>query len=160
MGSNNIGQMFHLFILLLTILLLQSTSFFPRIFSEILNISKKFENFHMKVVDKTGEQFKILEYPLIILFIITGSTLLMSTNEFFSVFLNIELQSYGLYLICSIYRNSELATASGLIYFLIGGLSSCFILLSISLIYSNTGSSSLDSLFIINNITEANNVNG
>ena len=42
-----------------------------------------------------GEQFKIIEYPLIILFIITGAIFLMSTNDLVSIFLSIELQSYG-----------------------------------------------------------------
>ena len=44
----------------------------------------------------------------------------MSTNDLVSIFLSIELQSYGLYLLSTIYRNSELATAGGLIYFLLG----------------------------------------
>ena len=67
-----------------------------------------------------GEQFRILEYPLILLFIINGAVFLMSTNDLVSIFLSIELQSYGLYLLSTIYRNSELSTTSGLIYFLLG----------------------------------------
>jgi NADH-ubiquinone oxidoreductase chain 2 len=101
-----------------------------------------------------GEHLKIIEYPLIILFIITGAILLISTNDLVSIFLSIELQSYGLYLISTIYRNSELSTAGGLIYFLLGGLSSCFILLGTALLYANSGTSNLDSLYIINNISE------
>ena len=74
-----------------------------------------------------GEQFKLTEYPLILLFIVTGAIFLMSTNDLVSIFLSIELQSYGLYILSTIYRNSELSTTGGLIYFLLGGLSSCFI---------------------------------
>ena len=70
---------------------------------------------------------KIIEYPLILLFVISGAVFLMSTNDLISIFLSIELQSYGLYLLSTIYRNSELSTTGGLIYFLLGGLSSCFI---------------------------------
>ena len=44
----------------------------------------------------------------------------MSTNDLVSIFLSIELQSYGLYLLSTIYRNSELSTTGGLIYFLLG----------------------------------------
>jgi len=51
----------------------------------------------------------------------------MSTNDLVSIFLAIELQSYGLYILSTIYRNSELSTTGGLMYFLLGGLSSCFI---------------------------------
>jgi NADH-ubiquinone oxidoreductase chain 2 len=101
-----------------------------------------------------GEQFKIIEYPLIILFIITGAVFLVSTSDLVSIFLSIELQSYGLYLLSTIYRDSESATNSGLTYFLLGGLSSCFILLGTSLLYSNSGSTNMDGLYIINSMTE------
>jgi len=67
-----------------------------------------------------GEQFKIIEYPLIILFIVTGALFLISTSDLVSIFLSIELQSYGLYLLSTIYRDSEPATSGGLMYFLLG----------------------------------------
>jgi NADH-ubiquinone oxidoreductase chain 2 len=101
-----------------------------------------------------GEQYKIIEYPLIILFIVTGAFFLICTSDLVSIFLSIELQSYGLYLLSSIYRNSELATSGGLTYFLLGGLSSCFILLATSLLYANSGTTNLDSLYIISSISE------
>jgi len=101
-----------------------------------------------------GEHLKIIEYPLILLFVITGAVLLMSTNDLVSIFLSIELQSYGLYILSTIYRNSELSTIGGLIYFLLGGLSSCFILLGTSLLYSNSGTTNLDGLYIITSISD------
>ena len=102
-----------------------------------------------------GEQYKIIEYSLIILFIITGSVFLISTNDLVSIFLSIELQSYGLYLLSTIYRDSEPATSGGLMYFLLGGLSSCFILLGTALLYANSGTTNLDSLYIITSISNA-----
>jgi NADH:ubiquinone oxidoreductase subunit 2 (subunit N) len=93
---------------------------------------------------------------LILLFVISGAVFLMSTNDLVSIFLSIELQSYGLYLLSTIYRNSELSTTGGLIYFLLGGLSSCFILLGTSLLYVNSGTTSMDSLYILNSISDAN----
>jgi NADH-ubiquinone oxidoreductase chain 2 len=81
----------------------------------------------------------------------------MSTNDFISIFLSIELQSYGLYLLSTIYRNSELSTTGGLIYFLLGGLSSCFILLGTSLLYANSGTTNMDSLYVITSISDLNN---
>ena len=101
-----------------------------------------------------GEQFKIIEYPLIILFIVSGAIFLVSTSDFVSIFLSIELQSYGLYLLSTIYRNSELATKGGLTYFLLGGLSSCFILLGTSLLYANSGTTNVDGLYIITSISD------
>jgi NADH-ubiquinone oxidoreductase chain 2 len=103
-----------------------------------------------------GEHMKIIEYPLILLFVISGAVFLMSTNDLVSIFLSIELQSYGLYLLSTIYRNSELSTTGGLIYFLLGGLSSCFILLGTSLLYVNSGTTSLDGLYILNSISDVN----
>jgi NADH-ubiquinone oxidoreductase chain 2 len=104
-----------------------------------------------------AEQYKILEYPLMLLFIITGAILLVSTSDLVSIFLSIELQSYGLYLLSTLYRNSESATSAGLTYFLLGGLSSCFILLGTSLLYSNSGTTNLDGLYVINSLSETEN---
>jgi NADH:ubiquinone oxidoreductase subunit 2 (subunit N) len=105
------------------------------------------------ILNKMGEQFKIIEYSLIILFIVTGASFLISTSDLVSIFLSIELQSYGLYLLSTIYRDSEPATSGGLMYFLLGGLASCFILLSTSLLYANSGTTNLDSLYIITSIS-------
>ena len=101
-----------------------------------------------------GEHLKIIEYPLILLFVISGAIFLMSTNDLVSIFLSIELQSYGLYILSTIYRNSEFSTTGGLIYFLLGGLSSCFILLGTSLLYANSGTTSLEGVYIISSINE------
>jgi len=108
-----------------------------------------------------GEQFKIIEYPLILLFIITGAVFLVSTSDLVSIFISIELQSYGLYLLSTLYRNSELATSGGLTYFLLGGLSSCFILLGSSLLYANSGTTNLDGIYIITSLSDLanNNIN-
>src|ERR1700722_6592044 len=121
-------------------------------------LSYNFIYYRSKIINKMGEQFKIIEYPLIMLFIITGSVFLISTSDLVSIFLSIELQSYGLYLLSTLYRNSELATSGGLTYFLLGGLSSCFILLGTSLLYSNSGTTNLDGLYVITSISDiANN---
>lgn len=161
---NNITQIFHIFVYLISILVITLTSFYPRkvwvpehasLKSLLIN---KFIYYNTKIINKMGEQFKLTEYPLILLFIITGAIFLMSTNDLVSIFLSIELQSYGLYILSTIYRNSELSTTGGLIYFLLGGLSSCFILLGTGLIYANSGSTSLDSLYIITSISDINSI--
>jgi NADH-ubiquinone oxidoreductase chain 2 len=51
------------------------------------------------------------------------------------------------------YRNSELSTSAGLTYFLLGGLSSCFILLGVALIYANSGTTYIDNFYIITNLS-------
>jgi NADH-ubiquinone oxidoreductase chain 2 len=104
-------------------------------------------------LNKSSEQFRIIEYPLIILFVVIGGVFLISSCDLISIFLSIELQSYGLYILCAVYRNSERATTGALTYFLLGGLSSCFILLASSLLYGNSGNTSFDGLYVINNIS-------
>jgi len=114
----------------------------------------KFLYYKSNIINNKAEQYKIIEYPLIILFIVSGGLFLMSTSDIVSIFLSIELQSYGLYLLCTIYRNSELATSGGLTYFLLGGLSSSFILLAASLLYANSGATKLENLYVIYSISE------
>jgi NADH-ubiquinone oxidoreductase chain 2 len=82
---------------------------------------------------------------------------LISTSDLVSIFLSIELQSYGLYLLSTLYRNSEEATSGGLTYFLLGGLSSCFILLGTGLLYSNSGLTNLDGLYLITSLNDIAN---
>lgn len=158
----NITQIFHIFVFFISILILQLTCFYPRKvwipeYSSLKDlIFNKFLYYRTKIINKMGEHMKIIEYPLILLFVISGAVFLMSTNDLVSIFLSIELQSYGLYLLSTIYRNSELSTTGGLIYFLLGGLSSCFILLGTSLLYVNSGTTSMDGLYILNSISDAN----
>ena len=158
----NITQVFHIFIFLISILIIQLTSFFPRKIwvSECSSLKNIFFNnfiyYRTKFVNKMGEHLKIIEYPLILLFIISGAIFLISTNDLISIFLSIELQSYGLYLLSTIYRNSELSTTGGLIYFLLGGLSSCFILLGTALLYANSGTTNIDGFYIITSIADIN----
>lgn len=157
---SNITLIFHVFVFFISLLILQLTSFYPRKVwtpehsSLKFLISEKLGYYRTKIFNKMGEHMKIIEYPLILLFVISGAVFLMSTNDLVSIFLSIELQSYGLYLLSTIYRNSELSTTGGLIYFLLGGLSSCFILLGTSLLYVNSGTTSLDGLYILNSISD------
>jgi NADH-ubiquinone oxidoreductase chain 2 len=156
-------HVFHIFIFLISAAILQLTAFYPRKvwIAEYSSISKfflyNFLYYRSKIVNKMGEQFKIIEYPLIILFIITGAIFLVSTSDLVSIFLSIELQSYGLYLLSTLYRNSELATSGGLTYFLLGGLSSCFILLGSALLYANSGTTILDGIYVITSLSDIGN---
>jgi NADH-ubiquinone oxidoreductase chain 2 len=160
--TSSITQIFHMLIFILCLLILNITGFYPRklVSNEYLSLYNllftKLQFLKKLTVSslilKKGEQYSILEYTLMLLFIIMGSVLLISSSDLVSIFLSIELQSYGLYLLCAMYRNSESSTSSSLTYFLLGGLASIFILLGIALIYANLGVTYLDSLYIINNL--------
>ena len=93
------------------------------------------------------------DYSIIVLFSILGSSLLISSFDLISVYLSIELQSFGLYILATLYRDSESATSAGLKYFLLGGFSSCLILLGIGLIYSYTGLTNFESIYLLNTIS-------
>nr|UFY98574.1 NADH dehydrogenase subunit 2 [Corynespora cassiicola]UFY98591.1 NADH dehydrogenase subunit 2 [Corynespora cassiicola]UFY98608.1 NADH dehydrogenase subunit 2 [Corynespora cassiicola]UFY98625.1 NADH dehydrogenase subunit 2 [Corynespora cassiicola]UFY98642.1 NADH dehydrogenase subunit 2 [Corynespora cassiicola] len=158
-------NVFHIIILLISSVVLLLTSFYPRKvwLKEYSSLDRilftKLIYYQTIFLNKMGEQYKIIEYSLIILFVITGGIFLISTSDLVSVFLSIELQSYGLYLLSTIYRDSEPATSGGLMYFLLGGLSSCFILLSTSLLYANSGTTNLDNLYIITSISNVSKDN-
>ena len=154
-----ISNSFHTFIFIVAGIILQLNGFYPRkvfleSFSSIYKlIFYKIVYFNTFILNKMATQFKIIEYPLIIIFVIIGAVFLMSSCDLVSLFLSIELQSYGLYILCTVYRNSERSISGGLTYFLLGGLSSCFILLGSSLLYGNSGNTGFDGIYIINNIS-------
>jgi len=74
------------------------------------NSTYKSQNISYNINEKYNKQYFIGEYTLIILFIILGSVFLMSAGDLISLFISIELQSYGLYILCSLYRDSEKST--------------------------------------------------
>jgi len=98
------------------------------------------------------------EYSLIILFSTLGASLLVSSADLMSMYLSIELQSFGVYILATLFRNSESATSAGLKYFLLGGLSSCIILLGASLIYTYTGLTSFESIYSLISVYDNNNI--
>ena len=156
-------QNIQIFIFLISAIILQLTGSYPRkviiqAFSGLFDLFKYKIIYNITdIINKTAEQYKIIEYPLIILFIITGAIFLISSSDIVSIFLSIELQSYGLYLLATLYRNSELSTSAGLTYFLLGGLSSCFIVLGTSLLYANSGTTNLEGYYIITSLSNIAN---
>ena len=144
---------FIIFILIISAIIISINSVYPRkIFIKNTTWNNIYTQNLSNIINKMSDQYRIIEYPLILLFCIMGVIFLVLSSDLISVFLSIELQSYSLYLISSIYRNSEASITAGLTYFLLGGLSSCIILLGISLIYINYGNTNIENIYIINNI--------
>jgi NADH-ubiquinone oxidoreductase chain 2 len=156
-----ITHSFQLFIFIITGLILLMTAFFPRkkfVEKSTMNTSMFAEvKQYVNIINKVAEQFTIIEYALIIIFVIIGAVLLLISADLGSIYLCLELQSYSLYIISSLHRNSESSTGSALTYFLLGGLSSCFVLLGIALIYSNSGVTNLDGMYAITSDSELYN---
>ena len=148
--STLITHSFDIFIYIIGAVILQLTSFYPRRLRTVKLTTERSEQINK------NEQFHITEYPLVILFIFIGATFLMSSSDLVSMFIAIELQSYGLYILATLYRNSELSTTAGLTYFLLGGLSSGFILLGSSLLYINSGLTNLDGIYVLASLSDEN----
>ena len=99
-----------------------------------------------------------IEYCLLIMFSTLGASLLISSSNLISMYLSIELQSFAIYILSTLYRNSESATSAGLKYFLLGSLASCFILLGSGLIYTFTGLTNLESIYNLISVTGSNQI--
>ncbi|RYE26758.1 MAG: hypothetical protein EOP45_03310 [Sphingobacteriaceae bacterium] len=84
---------------------------------------------------------------MIIIFTTIGASFLISSADLVSMYLSIELQSFAVYILAAIYRNSESATSAGLKYFLLGALSSALILLGSSIIYAYTGLTNFEGIY-------------
>jgi len=100
-----------------------------------------------------GDLFLLLPtnsyYSLLVLFSVSGSSILVSSASLMTLYLGLELQSFGVYVLAALYRESESATNAGLVYFLLGGLSSAFILLGSSQLYAALGVMSLEEVYSV-----------
>jgi NADH-ubiquinone oxidoreductase chain 2 len=100
-----------------------------------------------------------IKYSIIVLISTLGSLLLVSSSNLITLYLSLELQSFGVYILTSLYRHSELAISAGLKYFLLGSLASCIILLGCGLIYTFTGLTNLESIYsMISVFDNSNNI--
>ena len=121
----------------------------PKFNTEIENDLNKKTNYR-----KHNSYNYICEYSLIVLFSTFGASLLVSSADLISMYLSIELQSFGVYILSTLYRDSESATSAGLKYFLLGSLSSCIILLGSGLVYTYSGLTNLESIYNLISVSE------
>jgi NADH-quinone oxidoreductase subunit N len=80
------------------------------------------------------------EFLILIALTTFALLILISSNDIISFYLSIEMQSLCLYVLAAFKRTSQLSTEAGLKYFVLGALSSSFLLFGMSLIYGFTGS--------------------
>jgi NADH-quinone oxidoreductase subunit N len=80
------------------------------------------------------------EYPVMILLSTVGMMLMISANNMIGIYLGLELQNLGLYVLASFHRDNLRSTESGLKYFVLSSLSSGLLLYGITLVYGYTGS--------------------
>jgi NADH-quinone oxidoreductase subunit N len=86
------------------------------------------------------------EYPVLVLLATAGMLMMMSANDFISLYIGLELQNLALYVIASFQRDQLRSTEAGLKYFVLGALSSGMLLYGISMVYGFAGSTNFDTL--------------
>jgi NADH:ubiquinone oxidoreductase subunit 2 (subunit N) len=79
------------------------------------------------------------EYMILMLFSTASMLFMISSFDFISMYLTVELQSLCFYVLAASKRNSEFSTEAGLKYFILGAFSSGILLFGCSMIYGFTG---------------------
>jgi proton-translocating NADH-quinone oxidoreductase chain N len=85
------------------------------------------------------ESMYVFEYMILLVLSTCSMLLMISSYDFISMYLTIELQSLCFYVLAASKRNSEFSTEAGLKYFLLGAFSSGLLLFGFSLLYGFTG---------------------
>ncbi len=84
-------------------------------------------------------------YPLVI-FGVVGQFVMISANNFLSVYLGLELMSLAFYALVALRRDHSASTEASMKYFILGALSSGFLLYGMSMLYGATGTLDLTTL--------------
>jgi proton-translocating NADH-quinone oxidoreductase chain N len=88
---------------------------------------------------KSKQALNAFEYMILILFSTASMLFMISSYDFISMYLTVELQSLCFYVLAASKRNSEFSTEAGLKYFILGAFSSGILLFGCSMIYGFTG---------------------
>ena len=100
------------------------------------------------------EGINFSEFNFLLLLSTCGMLILVSSYSFLTFYLALELQALPIYVMCALRKNDLKTSEAALKYFLLGALSSGFLLFGISLIYGFTGTISFEGL--INNNVQNN----
>ncbi|QFT77985.1 NADH-quinone oxidoreductase subunit NuoN [Erythrobacter sp. THAF29] len=86
------------------------------------------------------------EYPVLVLFAVLGMSIMVSANDFMSLYLGLELNSLSSYVLAAILRRDTRAAEAGLKYFVLGALASGILLYGMSLLYGFTGGTDFETV--------------
>jgi NADH-quinone oxidoreductase subunit N len=81
------------------------------------------------------------------MFTLLGVSIMLSANNFLVVYLGLELMSLSLYALTALRRDHAQATEAAMKYFVLGALSSGFLLYGMSMMYGATGSLDIPQVF-------------
>lgn len=91
-----------------------------------------------------ARQVPLSDYYLLALLSVLGMSIMVSAQNFLTIFLGLELLSLPLYAMVAINKESMVAPEAAMKYFVLGSLASGLLLYGISLLYGLTGSIQLD----------------
>jgi NADH-quinone oxidoreductase subunit N len=80
------------------------------------------------------------EFYVLALFSLLGQMVMISGNNFLIIYLGLELMSLSLYALVALRRSHSVSTEAAMKYFILGALSSGFLLYGMSMLYGATGS--------------------
>lgn len=86
-----------------------------------------------------GPGGKAFELPVLVMIATVGLMLMVSSSDFMSLYVALELSSLSLYVLASFQRDSLISSEAGVKYFVLGALASGLLLFGISLLYGYTG---------------------
>lgn len=89
------------------------------------------------------QKLNFFEYFIILLIVVVGLLFLISSYNLISIYLGLEIQALGFYILASFDRNSIFSSESGLKYFISSSLISGVFLLGAALIYGSLGTINL-----------------
>jgi NADH-quinone oxidoreductase subunit N len=88
------------------------------------------------------------ELYILLLIIFVGINIILFSNDFLNVYIGIEIQSLGLYILASYKQMSTYSVEAGVKYFILGAFASSLLLFGISLFYGLTGIFNFYNIFI------------
>lgn len=85
------------------------------------------------------DEMNRFEYPVLMMLSALGMLFMIAANDFIMFFMGLELQSLSIYVLVAMRRNRTIVSEAAVKYFLLGVLSTVFILYGISFIYGFVG---------------------
>ena len=96
------------------------------------------------------------EFYVLALFSMLGQMIMISGNSMLTLYLGVELMSLSLYALVAMRRDHAISTEAAMKYFILGALSSGFLLYGMSMIYGATGSLNIDAINPVSSAAGAN----
>jgi NADH-quinone oxidoreductase subunit N len=89
------------------------------------------------------------EYPVLMMLSLVGMMIMVSANDFLTLYMGLELSALALYVLASFDRDQPLSSEAGLKYFILGALASGMMLFGVSLIYGYTGTTNFEAISML-----------